>query len=148
MIPHCDHARADSRLDRPQRQVELRCELGLRVPVEKRLLDQQALLFRDSPQRRHNRALLLGLRRTEGLGWEMPAAGATAAAALLFKQSFGDAFVAGVAGLLIAARAVPWRRTSTGTQSMNSRIATACATQVVCCSGFIRMASVTPLGHG
>lgn len=56
--------------------------------------------------------LLAGLRRPERIGWELPAAGVAAAAALLVKQSFGDALVAGAAGLLIAARGVPLRRSA------------------------------------
>lgn len=56
--------------------------------------------------------LLRGLARDEGGGWWLAGAGACAALALLVKQSFGDALVAGVAGLLIAAWAVPWRRTA------------------------------------
>jgi hypothetical protein len=56
--------------------------------------------------------LLCGLGRVRGASWWLAGAGASAALALLIKQSFGDALVAGVAGLLIAAGAVTWRRTA------------------------------------
>ena len=56
--------------------------------------------------------LLCGLGRDRGAGWWLAGAGACAALALLVKQSFGDALVAGVVGLLIAAWMLPWRRTA------------------------------------
>jgi len=57
--------------------------------------------------------LLWGLGRDERAWLPLAGAGAAAAAALLVKQSFGDALVAGAAGLAIAAWHVPWRRTAT-----------------------------------
>ena len=57
--------------------------------------------------------LLWGLSRDERAWLPLAGAGAAAAAALLVKQSFGDALVAGAAGLAIAAWHVPWRRTAT-----------------------------------
>jgi hypothetical protein len=56
--------------------------------------------------------LLSALERGKGFSCQLAGAGAAAAAALMIKQSFGDALVAGVAGLLIAAWGVPWRRTA------------------------------------
>jgi hypothetical protein len=55
--------------------------------------------------------LLSGLGRDTGAGRRLAGAGAAAAAALLIKQSFGDALVAGVVGVFIAAWTVPWRLT-------------------------------------
>jgi hypothetical protein len=52
--------------------------------------------------------LLSGLSRESA--WRLAAAGAAAACALLIKQSFGDALVAGIAGLVLAGWHAPPRR--------------------------------------
>jgi 4-amino-4-deoxy-L-arabinose transferase-like glycosyltransferase len=54
--------------------------------------------------------LLSGLTRESA--WRLAAAGAAAASALLIKQSFGDALVAGIAGLALAGWHTPLRRTA------------------------------------
>ena len=59
--------------------------------------------------------LLSGLGRDEGAALRLAGAGAAAAAALLVKQSFADALVAGAIGLALAAWSVPWRRTAART---------------------------------
>ena len=56
--------------------------------------------------------LLIGLSRAERASLPLAGAGAAAGAALLVKQSFGDALIAGAAGLAIAACHVPWQRTA------------------------------------
>jgi hypothetical protein len=56
--------------------------------------------------------LLCALQGDEGASLRLAGAGAAAAAALLVKQSFGDALIAGAAGLAIAAWGVPLRRTA------------------------------------
>src|SRR4051794_13303126 len=53
--------------------------------------------------------LLSALERGQGFSWQLAGAGAAAAAALMIKQSFADALVAGVAGLVIAGWGIPWR---------------------------------------
>jgi 4-amino-4-deoxy-L-arabinose transferase-like glycosyltransferase len=55
--------------------------------------------------------LLSGLGKDSGWGWRLAAAGAAGTVAVLVKQSFGDALVAGAVGVLVAAWGVPWRRT-------------------------------------
>ncbi len=56
--------------------------------------------------------LLCGLGRDRGAGWWLAGAGACAALALLVKQSFGDALVAGVVRPPDRGVDVPWRRTA------------------------------------
>jgi hypothetical protein len=53
--------------------------------------------------------LISALQRGSPAPWRLAGAGAAAAAALLVKQSFGDALVAGVAGLALASWHAPWR---------------------------------------
>jgi hypothetical protein len=56
--------------------------------------------------------LVSGLQSESRAPWRLAAAGAAAACALLVKQSFGDALVAGIAGLAFAAWHAPRQRSA------------------------------------